>query len=218
MKIQLASEDIELLPEKAFWWPAEHLLGLSDVHLGKAESYRAAGVPLPSGAHRDDLQKISHLIHQYQIRKVVVLGDWIHNKHSLSRLVLEDFHAFFAVHGQIHWTLLLGNHEYGAHEMMRGLPFHLVEEEIQIGPFLMTHGHKNSRSSLFQIQGHTHPLVQIYEGPLRLKLPCFILEKNSLTIPAFGSLTGGYVTRPQAGRRLFAVTPQKFSRSKDLSF
>ncbi|WII71499.1 ligase-associated DNA damage response endonuclease PdeM [Bdellovibrio sp. 22V] len=205
MKITVANEDIELLPEKAFFWPAQHLLGLSDVHLGKAESYQAAGVPLPSGTHREDLLRISQLIQTYHAEKVIVLGDWIHNKFSLSEIIVRDFREFFAVHGHVHWTLLLGNHEYGAHEILRGLPFHMVEEEIQIGPFLMTHGHKNPRSKIFQIQGHTHPLVQLHEGPLRLKLPCFVLEKNALTIPAFGSLTGGYVVRQQPGQRIFAV-------------
>ncbi|WP_295901970.1 ligase-associated DNA damage response endonuclease PdeM [uncultured Bdellovibrio sp.] len=206
MKITVANEDIELLPEKAFFWQAEHLLGISDVHLGKAESYQAAGVPLPSGNHRVDLERISYLIQKYHIEKVVVLGDWIHNKFSLSEVVVRDFREFFAVHEHVHWTLLLGNHEYGAHEILKGLPFHLVEEEIEMGPFLMTHGHKNPRSHLFQIQGHTHPLVLLHEGPLRLKLPCFVLERKCLTVPAFGSLTGGYTVRPRAGSRIFAVS------------
>src|SRR5437868_3493280 len=143
MKLQLANEDIELLPEKAFFWQQNHLLGLSDVHLGKAESYQTAGIPLPSGTHREDLLKISNLIHRYQIQKVVILGDWIHNRFSLSDIIMQDFHDFFAAHNHIQWTLLLGNHEKGSHEILRRLPFHLVEDEIQIGPFLLTHGHRN---------------------------------------------------------------------------
>ncbi|QDK37264.1 ligase-associated DNA damage response endonuclease PdeM [Bdellovibrio sp. NC01] len=209
MKIQVANEDIELLPEKAFLWQREHLLGLSDVHLGKAESYQSAGVPIPSGSHREDLLLISDLIHRYQIRKVMILGDWIHNRFSLSEIIVQDFREFFKAHDHVHWTLLLGNHEKGSVEILNKLPFHLVEEEMQIGPFLMTHGHKNAKSKLFQIQGHTHPLVSIHEGPTRLKLPCFVLEKNALTIPAFGSLTGGYVIRKDKGKRIFAVTPKE---------
>ncbi|MBO9666912.1 MAG: ligase-associated DNA damage response endonuclease PdeM [Bdellovibrio sp.] len=205
MNIQVAQQNIELLPEKAFLWQREQLLGLSDMHLGKAESYQSAGVPLPSGGHREDLLRLSDLIHRYQVHKVIILGDWIHNRFSLSEIVVRDFHAFFAAHKGIEWTLLLGNHEKGSHDILRNLPFHLVENEVQVGPFLMTHGHKSATSQLFQIQGHTHPLVSIHEGPLRLKLPCFVLEKNALTIPAFGTLTGGVVIRKDSRKRIFAV-------------
>jgi DNA ligase-associated metallophosphoesterase len=205
MKIQVANQNIELLPEKALIWHAEHLLALSDVHLGKADSYQAAGVPIPSGSHRDDLERISQLIHKYQIKKVVILGDWIHNRFSLSEIVLRDLHEFFTVLSGVHWTLLLGNHEKGVHDLMHDLPFHLVEEEIQMGPFLMTHGHKNPSSELFQIRGHIHPQVRVSTGPLSLRMPCFVLEKNSLTIPAFGSLTGGFLVRRQASNRIFAI-------------
>jgi DNA ligase-associated metallophosphoesterase len=205
MIIQAAQQDIELLPEKAFLWHSEHLLGLSDLHLGKAESYQAAGVPVPSGGHKEDLGLLSELIHRYSIKKAVILGDWIHNRFSLSQFVANDLRDFFASHDHVHWTLLLGNHEKGSHEILKAMPFHLVEDEIQIGPFLLTHGHKSTRSELFQIQGHTHPLVSMQVGPLRMKLPCFVLEKNCLTIPAFGSMTGGHAVKRAETKRIFAI-------------
>lgn len=205
MKIQLANEEIELLPEKAFHWHKERLLGLSDIHIGKAESYQHAGVPLPSGAHREDLEKMSFLIEKHRIEKVVILGDWIHTQHSISELVFRDLHRFFHRHSHVHWTLLLGNHERNAFELLKEFPFHMVSEDLEYPPFLFTHGHKYRSSAFFQIQGHTHPLVSIHEGPLRMKLPCFHLEKECLTIPAFGSLTGGYVIRPKKSDRIFAV-------------
>ncbi len=205
MIIQAAQQNIELLPQKAFLWRAENLLGLSDVHLGKAESYQAAGVPLPSGGHLTDLTRLSDLIHSYAVHRVVILGDWIHNRFSLSEIVVRDFHSFFAAHKSVEWTLLLGNHEKGSYEILRHMPFHFVEHELQIGPFLMTHGHKNPNTTLFQIQGHMHPLVNINQGALRLKLPCFVLEKNALTIPAFGSMTGGFAVKPGTGKRVFAI-------------
>lgn len=205
MKLRLANEDIELLPQKAFYWHSQRLLGLSDVHLGKAESYQHAGVPIPSGDHRDDLARIANLVESLKAQKVVVLGDWIHNRFSLSSPVREDLHVFFKEFSHVHWTLLLGNHERGAYEALQDLPFHMVVEDLRIGPFLFTHGHKYRNEELFQIQGHTHPLIAVHEGPLRLKLPCFLLEKNCLTIPAFGSLTGGYAVRPGKSDRVFAI-------------
>ena len=39
---------LQLLPQRALWDPQQRLLLLADLHLGKAESFQASGVPLPS--------------------------------------------------------------------------------------------------------------------------------------------------------------------------
>jgi Predicted ICC-like phosphoesterases len=205
MKIQIANEELELLPERAFVWGKKRLLGLSDVHIGKAESYQAAGVPIPSGGHRDDLKKISELIQKFDIEHVVILGDWIHDKNSVSSLVDNDLMDFFKRHDKVYWTLLIGNHEKSSLERLKKFPFHLVMEDLVIEPFLLTHGHKLKETEYFQIQGHTHPYIMIHDGPLKLKLPCFQMEPDCLTIPAFGSMTGGYTIRPGKRDRIFAV-------------
>lgn len=205
MRIQIANEDIELLPEKAFLWRRQNLLGLSDVHLGKAESYQHAGVPIPSGSHREDLHLIATLIDKNKIEQVVILGDWIHDRHSLSEMVVRDLNSFFAAYKNVRWTLIMGNHERTSGDLLKRFPFEMVIEDLEMEPFLFTHGHKYRKSDYFQIQGHTHPLIKIQEGPLKLKLPCFHLEKDCLTVPAFGSLTGGAVIRPAKSDRVFAI-------------
>ncbi len=64
MKLNIAHEEFELLWQKAFFWPKESVLGLSDIHIGKAESFQKMGVPLPSGSHINDLVRISELVSQ----------------------------------------------------------------------------------------------------------------------------------------------------------
>lgn len=209
MKIILAHETIELLPEKAFLWKKERLLGLSDIHIGKIESLQAAGIPLPSGAHHQDLDVISDLIHRHKIEQVHILGDFIHQKESWSKELLKDLEIFFAEHSHVDWNLLIGNHERGSRDILGTFPFTLHEEEFKMGPFVFTHGHKVTKNSLFEIRGHLHPLIHLQEGPLRMKLPCFWLEKNRMTLPSFGSLTGGHPIKAKATDRVFAVAGQE---------
>mgnify|MGYP003346711849 CR=1 FL=1 len=205
MKITLQNESFELLPDKALFWERKGLLALSDLHLGKAESIQAAGVPIPSGAHREDLERLSHLLLRYQPKEVLILGDLVHNRHSLSENVMSELHEFLNFHSQIYWTLIYGNHDKAALTKLRLLPFHFTKDDLQIENFLFVHGHHKHPEAVFQIQGHVHPAIRLQEGPLKMTLPCFHLTQNELTLPAFGSLTGGYILKPRKSDRVFAI-------------
>ena len=47
--MELAGEQMDLLPERAVWWGARGALLVADVHLGKASTFRARGLPVPEG-------------------------------------------------------------------------------------------------------------------------------------------------------------------------
>jgi len=42
-----AEAEVVLLPERAVWWPATRTLLVADLHLGKCETLRANGAPMP---------------------------------------------------------------------------------------------------------------------------------------------------------------------------
>ena len=58
----LCGERVRLHPERALHWPAGDALFVADVHLGKAASFRASGVPLPRGSTQADLTRLSSLL------------------------------------------------------------------------------------------------------------------------------------------------------------
>ena len=62
MRIEIAAESAELLPDRALLLPGKGVLVVSDVHLGKEAAFRAAGLPVPEGAARDDLDRIARLM------------------------------------------------------------------------------------------------------------------------------------------------------------
>ncbi len=51
----VAGEDLVLLAERAVFWPAKKALFVADFHLGKAASFRSAGIPLPSGTTTENV-------------------------------------------------------------------------------------------------------------------------------------------------------------------
>src|SRR4051812_6702373 len=70
----LAGEAVELLPQRALYWPAQQTLFVADVHLGKAAAFRAGGVPIPRGTTANDLDRLSMLITVTGARRLIVLG------------------------------------------------------------------------------------------------------------------------------------------------
>ena len=205
MKIRILGEDLELLTEKALIWNRKSILIFSDVHLGKAESFQALGVPVPSGVNLNDLQRIAGLIQKHSITEVLILGDLIHHKSSWSEdlfLTIKDFLTFFS---QVKFKLLIGNHERGSLGYLEALPIELINGDCDIHPFTFTHGHESSTKP-FAIQGHVHPVVILREGPVSLRLPCFVLDEKNLILPSFGSFTGGFEINLKPKTRIFAVT------------
>src|SRR6185436_15640126 len=52
----VAGEELLLLPERAAYWPAKRALFVADYHLGKAASFRSAGIPLPAGTTSETVE------------------------------------------------------------------------------------------------------------------------------------------------------------------
>src|SRR3954468_25099264 len=78
LPVNYAGETICLLPERAMWWPAGCVLFVADLHLGKAAAYRALGQPVPAGTTRENLGRLSALLHRYAPAELVFLGDFLH--------------------------------------------------------------------------------------------------------------------------------------------
>ena len=181
MITDVGGENLDLLSERALHWPSREILILSDIHLGKAESLQREGIAMPADSGETDLERMAQLITRLMPRQVWVLGDFIHHRHSWTEALYRRLAEFFHSFAHIQWNLVLGNHERGSMESLRKLPFVLHEGEISLGPFYLAHGHsgqKGGADDRLSIEGHVHPVINLRSGPLRLRLPCFVLQKN----------------------------------------
>ena len=204
--LDLQGETFVLLPERAFFWPAQNILGLSDIHIGKAQSMQKMGIPVSDETHVEDLSNIGALVRRWKPKRVLILGDFIHQKDSWTPALMELLQIFFAEFNQVRWSLIIGNHERGSLEFLQRLPLEIFEKDIELGPFVFAHGHEPDEERM-TIEGHVHPVVRLSLGPATLRLPCFVLEEKRLLIPSFGLLTGGYEIERKKEDRIFAIAP-----------
>lgn len=205
LPVLVAGEWLWLLPERALWWPAQRVLWLADLHLGKAATFRALGQPVPSGTTRANLERLSQLVAHYAPAQLVFLGDFLHAAQARTPSLLAALATWRAQHAALACTLVRGNHDSRAGDPPQALGIDVVNEPHAMGPFAACH-HPQVQSGALVLAGHVHPALSLKgSGRDRLRLPCFCLEAGQLVLPAFGEFTGGWTVLPQAGRQLFAV-------------
>jgi len=192
--------ELLLLAERALWDPTQRLLLVADLHLGKAETFQAHGIPLPSDGDAATLNRLLALAHRWQPRQLVVLGDLLHGRLGLTAELRAKLAALPELLG-CRLRLVAGNHERGS--WIAGLP---QEPALQVGPLWLSHGPERPRDpGLLNVCGHIHPVAVVGQGADRLRLPCFAHDSRQpcLVLPAFGELTGGH--RWEQGERIWLV-------------
>lgn len=204
-RIELAGETIELLPERAVWWPAAGVLFVADLHLGKAATYRALGQPVPGGTTQENLARLDRLIERWAPREIVFLGDFLHAAQARTASLLAAVQAWRDRHAALACTLVRGNHDRRAGAPPAALRFDLVDEPHRLGPFAACH-HPQRHPTHVVLAGHLHPVCRLYgRGRDSLRMPCFVQEDGQLILPAFGEFTGGWWAEPTPGRRFYGV-------------
>ncbi|WP_018410787.1 ligase-associated DNA damage response endonuclease PdeM [Methyloversatilis thermotolerans] len=200
MKIELCGEQLELLAERALWWPAQSALLVADAHVGKGSSFRALGVPVPDGSSSDTLARLAALLHRTGARRLVFLGDLLHARNGCTPALMAQLAALHR--DGCDWLLVRGNHDAHA-GIPQGLPLSVVDEGWRIGPFALCH-HPEPVAGAYVLAGHVHPAVRIEAAGDRLRLPCFALGQDVGLLPAFGSFTGHATLEHDGTTRLYA--------------
>ncbi|CAB5717532.1 metallophosphoesterase, DNA ligase-associated [Delftia tsuruhatensis] len=201
----LAGESVHLLAQHALWWPARATLCIADLHLGKAATFRARGIPVPAGTTEGNLERLSALLLGLPVRRLVVLGDFLHAAQARTPAVLAALAAWRERHPAVELVLVRGNHDSHAGDPPPALGMAVVDEPWPLGPFAACH-HPQVGVPLHVLAGHVHPAV-VLRGPGRdaLRLPCFAVHPQFTLLPAFGLFTGMASLAPEAGCQLFAV-------------
>lgn len=203
--VLIAGEELLLLPEKAAVWPAAATLFVADLHLGKPDTFRAAGIAVPTATAAADLFTLSTLIERHAARRLVVLGDLFHARAGRSAALFETVAAWRAGHPHLDVLVIRGNHDRHAGDPPRGWGFRVEGEPVADGPFALRH-FPDPTPGLYTLAGHVHPSYTLVgRGRQRLRLPCFWLGAEVGVLPAFGGFTGTATVRKAAGARVFVV-------------
>ena len=205
LAMECAGQTLWLLPERALWWPAERVLWVADLHLGKAATYRALGQPVPDGTTSENLARLTGLLHHYQPAQLVFLGDFLHAAQARTPSLLAELAHWRQGHAALEFLLVRGNHDSRAGDPPSALNIRVVDEPWPIGPFAACH-HPQTDAGRYVLAGHLHPALTL-RGPGRdhMRLPCFSVDKHCAVLPALGEFTGGWQVEQQPGRTLYAV-------------
>ncbi len=211
-----------LLAQRAAYLPEAEALLVSDVHLGKAASFRELGVPVPAGTTGSNLQRLQELVERVGPKRLIVLGDLFHSPQGLTAPLIQALQCWLEQIADVEVELIEGNHDRNSgkrlNHLLTGLGLNLrlkfSQQPIFLEPFLLCHepiewrryssdedaAFSRSMRSALQVTGHIHPVVQIKGlGRDALRLPCFWRNEQALVLPAFGEFTGGYPVDPKGG-------------------
>lgn len=204
----LAGQPVELLPERALWWPAERRLFVADLHLGKAATFRAQGQPVPAGTTQDNLRRLAALVEGRPASRLVFLGDLLHAAPAQQAGVMDPLRRWRDAHPSLACVLVRGNHDSHAGDPPRDLGFDIVDEPWPLAgaPGLVACHHPQRVAGVGVLAGHWHPAITL-RGPARdrERLPCFCRIGDLLVLPAFGAFTGASPHAPPAGSTCYVV-------------
>lgn len=204
-ELDILGHRLLLLPEKAIYLQSFNSLLVADVHLGKAETFQAAGIPIPHQINQATLARLRALCLQWSPERLFILGDLFHSSQALGDEVLESWLDFVqAIPAQIY--LIIGNHD---RHLLGALPestLLCLSESVQLGQLLLSH-EPDPQPNCLNICGHIHPCVRLQTRLDRLRLPCFYLDQTRqiLMLPSFGDFTGGYEVTLKSGATAYVV-------------
>ncbi len=197
----IADESVQLLSERALFWPRKHMLVIADIHFGKAAAFRAQAIPVPHGTTAENLTALDTLIARHAVTHIVFLGDFLHAKTARSPVTLAALQRWRALHEALHLTLVRGNHDLHAGDPPGSLNIEVVDEPWCVDGFAFCH-HPDAVTDAYVISGHVHPVYRLKTGSDTLRLPCFVIGPSRTILPSFGAFTGGYAVTPEAGDRV----------------
>lgn len=178
---------------------------MADLHWGKSEVLQRVGVPLPSSALREDLERLALAASRAGAERILALGDLIHAASGLTALVIEEIAAWRAGVSNLRFDLVRGNHDRRV-TLPSEWNLRVHDGGFEEGVFRFRHEPETDTPvNNVSWAGHIHPVAVLRGRYDRVRLPCFVVSERSVLMPAFGSLTGGAEVKARPGERLFML-------------
>lgn len=182
---EFAGETLIALGSGALWWPAQRLLCVSDLHLGKSERVaRRSGQVLPPYDSRETLSRLATDLDATAATQVVCLGDSFDDLDASNALNETDRLQITALQAGRRWIWIEGNHDPGPVELGGA---HLAEWICGT----LTFRHIAQPGTQGEVSGHYHPKTTVRAKGRAITRPAFLFDHLRLILPAYGTYTGG---------------------------
>lgn len=204
IRIKIKNQNLRLLPQKAIYWEEEKALIISDLHLGKITFFRKEGVPVPSNGIEKNFNRLTQLMHEYEIERVIFTGDLFHGKENDEWKLFTEWRKEFSSVGM---DIVMGNHDQVPRNNFRDLSIAVNDCSLVIPPFTFCHHPQDEISfEKYFICGHIHPVFSIQGlANQNVRLPCFHFGKMQAVLPSFGYFTGGFEVKRKPGDQVYLV-------------
>ncbi|MEM6821740.1 MAG: ligase-associated DNA damage response endonuclease PdeM [Verrucomicrobiota bacterium] len=166
---------------------------VSDLHLGKGQSFAKEGTLLPPYDAKATLQQLANDIESHKPQQVLCLGDSFHRDDSLDRLSLDCLERLDTLVQGREWLWITGNHDAQLlrtkeSKLMGTILPELIESHLE---FQHIPKKSNPTEQCPVLFGHYHPKIRVALSIGRITGKCFLMQDNYLLLPAYGTFTGG---------------------------
>jgi len=206
--IDLADEAITLMPDRAAWWGACRTLIVADLHLGKSETMRVAGLPVPDVDLDEQFERLARLVSKTDAARVVVAGDLIHAPAGLTPgLSARVAGRLGELRDRgVSMVLVRGNHDRRIEGVEAAWGIAEIHETLVLGSIRVVHEPSRGREEVGRsggafIAGHLHPAMPVGGD----KVPAFVASGSHLILPAFSRFTAGGRVLRQPGQRWYPI-------------
>lgn len=205
--IEVAGEPLRLFADRALYWPGAATLVVADLHLGKGDHFRRAGIALPAGGTDHDLARLERLLSRTGATRLLVLGDLLHGRIGDAPW-LARWQAFRARRPGLAVVLVAGNHDRAlrtAPARAAAMGLSLCTAVLAEPPFRFVHDAADAPpgDDGYVLSGHLHPVLRLPGLP---RLPVFRFGAAGV-LPAFTAFAGGMPLAPAPRERVYVCAP-----------
>ena len=184
----------------ALYWPEQKTLLVADLHLEKGSAFARLGQFLPPYDSQRTLALLALDIAHFKPETVICLGDSFHDVDGPKRMPASVAERLLTLTAAQKWIWLTGNHDPLISAELGGEIYDIRHMDGAECSVILCHepgesagldalGHPDK--SCLEICGHLHPVARIPARGRTLRRKCFVLAKDRIIMPAYGSFTGG---------------------------
>lgn len=209
VQVSIEGEKLVLLPERAVFLKDKKILILSDLHLGKINHFRRAGIAVPPSANNANTEILIKLLMELKPKRVIFIGDLFHSYYNSEWEVLGQILKHFS---NCSFELVPGNHDIMSETQYARHKIKIHSEEFALSKKItLTHIPVEVRNQdRYYISGHIHPAITLHgRGRQSLTFPCFWFGRKQGFLPAFGVFTGFKRVRPESDDKIYGIVNGK---------
>ena len=211
--IHLAGERLMLCPSGVALWPATRTLIVADLHFEKGSALAERGLPVPPYDTRETLQRLAFALRRHAPRRVIVLGDALHDDAALARMAPADLVALKRLLATLEVIWVAGNHDPAPQPQLPGIC--VPEWREKRLHFRHIGGIAPMARQEAELSGHFHPKATLPTRIGGITRPCFLATGQRLVLPAFGAFTGGLDVQDPAMSALTRGAQRVFLLGRD---